>query len=100
LVARIYNLALLRLGYADRLILSHDAAVFSHVTPPAWRASMAPRWHMETIPRHILPMLRDGGASDADIDQMLVLNPRRLLEPAKASTAAVPARIADEVGRP
>ena len=31
-------LALLRLGYADRMVLSHDAAYFSHVTPPSWRA--------------------------------------------------------------
>ncbi len=92
-------LALLRLGYADRLILSHDAAVFSHVTPPAWRARMAPRWHMETIPRHILPMLRDGGASDADLDQMLVLNPRRLLEPNPPTTGGAPARIADGARR-
>ena len=92
-------LALLRLGYADRLILSHDAAVFSHVTPPAWRASMAPRWHMETIPRHILPMLRDGGASDADLDQMLVLNPRRLLEPSTPAIGGPPARVAVEMRR-
>jgi phosphotriesterase-related protein len=74
-------IALLRLGYADRMILSHDAAYFSHVTPPSWRASVAPHWHMETLPRRILPMLRQAGASDEDIHQMLVLNPRRLLEP-------------------
>jgi predicted metal-dependent phosphotriesterase family hydrolase len=36
---------------------------------------------METLPRRILPMLRQAGASDEDIHQMLVLNPRRLLEP-------------------
>ena len=29
----------------------------------------------------ILPMLRAGGASEADLEQMLVTNPRRLLEP-------------------
>jgi phosphotriesterase-related protein len=74
-------LALLPLGYADRMILSHDAAVFSHVTPPSWRARMAPRWNMEDIPRRIVPRLLEGGASDAELDQMLVVNPRRLLEP-------------------
>ena len=72
-------LALLSLGYADR-ILSHDAAVFSHVTPPFRRASKAPNWHMENISRRILPMLRDGGASEHDLEQMLVTNPT-LLEP-------------------
>lgn len=72
-------LSLLELGYADRMVLSHDAAFYSHVTPPSWRATAAPRWRMDTIARHILPMLRDGGASEAEIDQMLVHNPRRLL---------------------
>ena len=39
--------------------------IFSHVTPPSWRAVAAPRWQMEEIPRRIIPMLRDGGASDS-----------------------------------
>jgi phosphotriesterase-related protein len=72
--------ALLEEGYGDRMILSHDAAYYSHVTPPSWRAVSAPRWRMDTIPRHILPALRDAGVSDYAIDQMLVRNPRRLLE--------------------
>jgi phosphotriesterase-related protein len=72
-------LKLLELGYGDRMVLSHDAAIYSHVTPPSWRATAAPRWRMDTISLHILPMLREGGASDADIDQMLIHNPRRLL---------------------
>jgi phosphotriesterase-related protein len=73
-------LTLLERGYADRMILSHDAAFFSHVTPPSWRSREAPRWHVENIPRRILPMLRDGGASDSQLEQMLTVNPRRLLE--------------------
>lgn len=73
-------LALLRRGYADRLVLSHDAAFFSHVTPPSWRSREAPNWHMENLPRRVIPMLREGGASEADLEQMLVSNPRRLLE--------------------
>lgn len=78
---RLQNLlALLDLGYADRMVLSHDAAFYSHVTPPSWRARSAPRWRMDTIPRSILPALRDAGVSDATIEQMLVHNPRRLLE--------------------
>jgi phosphotriesterase-related protein len=74
-------LELLRLGYADRMVLSHDAAFFSRVTPPAWRALNAPQWHMENIPRRIVPMLLDGGATQDDLDQMLVDNPARLLTP-------------------
>ena len=74
-------LRLLERGYAERMVLSHDAAIYSHVTPPAWRAREAPSWHMATISNRILPMLRSGGASEADLEQMLVTNPRRLLEP-------------------
>ena len=36
-------LALLELGYADRMVLSHDAAFYSHVTSPSWRSVAAPR---------------------------------------------------------
>jgi phosphotriesterase-related protein len=75
-------LELLRQGYAERMILSHDAAVFSRVTPPAWRAAHAPHWHFENLSRRVLPMLRAGGASEADLHTMLVLNPARLLTPA------------------
>ena len=72
-------LALLELGYADRMVLSHDAAFYSHVTPPSWRSVAAPRWRMDTISRHILPLLRDAGVSGDEVEQMLVRNPRRLL---------------------
>lgn len=72
--------ALLERGYADRMVLSHDAAFYSHVTPPSWRAANAPRWRMDTIPRRIVPALLDAGVAAGQIDQMLVRNPRRLLE--------------------
>ena len=95
-------LELVRLGYADRMVLSHDAAWFSHVTPPSWRARAAPHWTMEDIPRRILPMLRQGGASEADLHQMLVLNPRRLLAPSThlspAGDHAVVPRTDDQSG--
>jgi phosphotriesterase-related protein len=78
-------LELLRLGYADRMVLSHDAAFFSRVTPPSWRGQNAPHWHMENIPRRIVPMLLDGGATKEDLEQMLVENPARILTPKKPS---------------
>jgi phosphotriesterase-related protein len=71
---------LLELGYADRMILSHDAAYYSHITPPSWRARSAPGWRMDTISRRVIPMLRDSGVSSDELTQMLVVNPRRLLE--------------------
>ncbi len=71
---------LLELGYADRMVLSQDAAFYSHVTPPSWRAASAPHWQMDTVSKRIIPMLRDAGVSSDELTQMLVANPRRLLE--------------------
>ena len=79
-------LSLLRLGYADRMLLSHDSAFYSRVTPPSWRATHTPHWHLENIPRRIVPELLAGGATRDDVHQMLVRNPARLLVP-RASTA-------------
>lgn len=71
--------ALVRLGYSDRMVLSHDAAFYSHVTPPSWRAAHAPHWRMDHLHRTILPALLERGVSQADIDRMLIANPRALL---------------------
>lgn len=73
-------LSLLELGYGDRMVLSQDAAFYSHITPPSWRSAVAPLWRMDTIARRILPMLHDAGVSSEEIAQMMVANPRRLLE--------------------
>ena len=77
-------LELLRLGYADRMVLSHDAAFFSRVTPPSWRAVHAPHWHMQNLPRRIVPQLIAGGATEEDVRQMMVTNPARILAPGGA----------------
>jgi phosphotriesterase-related protein len=72
-------LALLDAGYADRIVLSHDAAVFSRVTPPSWRAAHTPHWHMAHLFETVLPQLRSAGVDDAALHQLLVVNPRRVL---------------------
>lgn len=72
-------LALLRLGYGQHMVLSHDAACFSRVTPPSWRARHAPHWNFENLSTRIIPGLLTGGATEQDIHQMMVLNPARLL---------------------
>ena len=76
-------LTLLAEGYADRMVLSHDAAFFSRVTPPSWRAAHAPHWNMENLPRRILPALLDGGASREQVHQLMVVNPARVLVPSR-----------------
>jgi phosphotriesterase-related protein len=72
-------LALLEEGYVDHIVLSHDAAFFSRVTPPSWRAEQTPDWNMETLSRRILPRLRAEGVDDETIAKLMIHNPRRVL---------------------
>jgi phosphotriesterase-related protein len=74
---------LVGLGYADRMIMSHDAAVYSFVTPPSWRGLHAPHWDMEHLLRRILPALLERGVSQEDLDRILITNPRQLLVPGR-----------------
>jgi len=67
-------------GYADRMVLSHDAACYldwipGEVPPPTMK-----QWNYLHISKDVLPMLRDKGVTDEQIHQMLVLNPRRYFE--------------------
>ena len=72
-------LRMLDAGYADRIVLSHDAAVFSRMTPPAWRAEHAPDWRMTHLVETVLPRLRAAGIDEATLHQLMVANPRRVL---------------------
>ena len=67
------------------MVLSHDAAFYSRVTPPSWRARHAPHWNLENIPRRVIPRLKEGGATEQDLHQMLVVNPAGLLAPGTGS---------------
>ncbi|MCC9195245.1 phosphotriesterase-related protein [Arthrobacter sp. zg-Y820] len=71
--------ALLSRGYADRILLSHDAAFFSRMTPPSWRSRTVPHWHMETVHRRVLPQLRAAGFAEPVLRMLMIGNPRRLL---------------------
>jgi phosphotriesterase-related protein len=71
--------ALVEEGYAGQMVLSSDAAIWSHVTPPEWRAAHAPDWAIDAVPRRTLPALRERGVSEADLERMLVTNPATLL---------------------
>lgn len=72
--------ALCERGYADRMVLSHDAGCFIDYWGDAHDAvkeQAAPNWHYGHITRDVLPALREQGVSEAQLDQMLVENPRR-----------------------
>lgn len=72
-------LRLLDRGLTAHLVLSHDAAIFSRVTPPSWRRAHAPHWTMHHLHDRILPLLRERGVGEDEIGTMMVDNPRRVL---------------------
>jgi phosphotriesterase-related protein len=71
-------LALLDEGYSDRVHLSHDAACFMDFFTgnPAFANEEA---DYLLISKTVLPELLAAGATQADIDQMMIANPRRFL---------------------
>lgn len=68
-------------GYADQLVLSHDSAYFSRVTPPSWRREHTPQWTHDHLSRTVLPRLQAAGVTPDQIERIMVHNPRRLLTP-------------------
>jgi phosphotriesterase-related protein len=71
-------LALLAEGRVDQLHFSHDGATFHDfmVGDPAFAGEDADYLHVSNV---ILPQLRERGVTDADIDRIMVDNPRRWL---------------------
>ena len=66
-------------GYAERIVLSHDAMCFVDWFPRAvMDASQTWRWTY--ISEEVLPVMRARGIGESDIEKMLVENPRTILE--------------------
>jgi phosphotriesterase-related protein len=64
-------------GYAESMVLSHDAACYSDWFRPGSPERFAPAWHYQHIFADVLPALRARGVTDDQIDTMLIANPRR-----------------------
>jgi phosphotriesterase-related protein len=71
---------LCRRGHAGKLVLSHDASCYNHHIPEEVLTTVVPSWHFRHIPDDVLPALQEAGVSDLEIHQMLVDNPRDILE--------------------
>ena len=71
--------ALVRRGYAGRMVLSHDAPCYSDSLEPATRERLWPDCSHRYIPTRVLPALRELGVGEGDIEQMTVRNPRDVL---------------------
>ncbi len=61
-----------REGLADRLLVSQDVGVRS-------RLRRYGGWGYDHLLRHVVPLLQAAGMTDADVDRLLIDNPRRLL---------------------
>ena len=77
--------ALCEQGYADRMVLSHDASCFTHNFDVQAKEELLPQWRYTHLHDEVLPALRERGVSQRDIDTMLVDNPRKVLSPATGS---------------
>ncbi len=73
---------LLEKGYIDKLLLGHDCQIFNQVTdliPEPVLAKM-PDWNLCGLFRTIFPMLKKAGLTDAEIETLMVRNPKRFFE--------------------
>lgn len=68
-----------RRGYAERMVLSQDAACYIDWIEPAVMP-LLPQWHYLHIGDEVLPYVRERGVTDEQVETMLVGNPRRLFE--------------------
>jgi len=69
--------ALCQRGYADRMVLSHDAACFIDWYPH----DEAKAGNYTYIHDHVLPALAERGVTAEQVEAMLVANPRRYFTP-------------------
>jgi phosphotriesterase-related protein len=71
---------LCREGYADRMVLSHDASCYIDWIAGEVPMGERPDWHYLHISHDVLPALLAQGVTPEQIDTMLVDNPRLFLE--------------------
>ena len=76
------TMQLIKAGYAGRIMLGHDDVPYANWLDPKVREERQ-QINPDTysfISLKVLPRLKELGASDADIDQIMVQNPRRFFE--------------------
>ena len=71
---------LCEMGYAEKMVLSHDANCYFDWVDSEVMRRVAPNWHFNHIPDDVIPALREAGVSEEQVHTMTVDNPRRILE--------------------
>jgi phosphotriesterase-related protein len=69
---------LCEMGYAGRMVLSQDAAVYMDWFTPEILKALGQHWNHFHIVDDVLPALRQAGVSDEQVRLMTVENPRRI----------------------
>lgn len=68
-------------GFVERIVLSHDASCCLDWIPDrSVMEERVPNWHFNHISDDVVPALRELGVTEAQIDRMLIDNPRTLFE--------------------
>ncbi|HVA74288.1 MAG TPA: hypothetical protein VNF71_06950 [Acidimicrobiales bacterium] len=76
--------ALCKDGYADRIVLAHDASCFIDWFNPDMIKAIAPNWNYEHISNDVIPALREAGVTEDQITTMMEANPRNYFEKVSA----------------
>ena len=71
---------LCRRGFAEQMVLSHDACCHLDFAPAELIRPTTPHWNFRHIPDDVIPALRKEGVSDEQIRLLTVGNPRRSFE--------------------
>jgi phosphotriesterase-related protein len=71
---------MVRRGYAERMVLSQDAACYMDWIAEPVRKMALPQWHYTHLHDDVIPWVLERGVSQEQIDTMLVDVPRRYFE--------------------
>jgi phosphotriesterase-related protein len=71
---------LCEMGYAEKMVLSHDAACYFDWADATLLKQTLPNWHYNHIPDDVMPALREAGVTDDQIRTMTIDNPHRIFE--------------------
>jgi phosphotriesterase-related protein len=72
--------AMCRRGFADRMVLSHDACCHIDWFPAESVKALAPRWNFRHIPDDVIPALRKESVGEEELRALTAENPRRIFE--------------------
>ena len=67
-------------GYSDRIVLSHDVTCYGDWIPKSFGGAVLDDWVQTHVSDKVVPALLDAGVTPDQLDEMLVGNPRRILE--------------------